>query len=236
MNGTERETSEEIRRGWVEHFQKLATPLENPSFDKQYTQMMDLDVEIIELLYKEESTPMDHVTVKEVVTALKRLNNNKAVDIMGLTAQHFKLAGHNLTEFRTCFLNYLTNTGTVSIILKECILTPVFKKGDPSNPGNYRGITVIPVLLKILEHVLNTRHSLTLLDTQSRLQNGFTSGCTSLNAAFILSECILESAINKQDLLLTTLDTQKAFDVIDQNSLLRKLFLDGIHGNDWLLL
>ena len=33
--------------------------------------MVDLDVEIIELLCKEESTPMDHVPVKEVI-ALKR--------------------------------------------------------------------------------------------------------------------------------------------------------------------
>ena len=42
--------------------------------------------------------------------------------------------------------------------------------------------------------------------------------------------------MNKQDLFLTTLDTQKAFDVVDQNSLLRKLYLGGIRGNDWLLL
>ena len=146
---------------------------------------------------------------------------------MGLTAEHFKLAGHEVSEFLTCFLNYLIDTGTISVILKEGILTPTFKKGDPRNLGNYRGITVTPVLLKILKHVLNTRHILMLLDTQSRLQNGFTSGCSSLNAAFILSKCILESAINKQDLLLTTLGTQKAFDVVDQNSLLRNLYLDG---------
>ena len=126
--------------------------------------------------------------------------------------------------------------GTVSVVLKEGILTPIFKKGDPSNTGNYRGITVTPVLLKILEHILNARHSQILMNTQSRLQKGFTPGCSSLNAAFILSECILKSAMNKQDLFLTTLDTQKAFDVVDQNSLLRKLYLDGIRGNDWLLL
>ena len=149
VNGKERESPDEIRTGWAEHFQELATPLSNPRFD---------------------------------------------------------------------------------------VLTPIFKKGDPSNPGNYRGITVTPVLLKILEHILNARHSQILMNTQSRLQKGFTPGCSSLNAAFILSECILESAMNKQDLFLTTLDTQKAFDVVDQNSLLRKLYLDGIRGNDWLLL
>ena len=103
-------------------------------------------------------------------------------------------------------------------------------------PGNYRGITVTPVLLKVLEHILNSRHNKHFHNTQSRLQKGFTAGCSSLNAAFILSECILEATNTKQDLYLTTLDTQKAFDVVDQNSLLRKLHLDGVHGDDWLLL
>ncbi len=32
------------------------------------------------------------------------------------------------------------------------------------------------------------------------------------------------------------LDAQKAFDVVHHNSLLRKLYLDGIRGDDWLLL
>ena len=236
VNGKERESPDEIRTGWAEHFQELATPLSNPRFDEKYKQMVDADVEVIEQICKEDNIRMDPITEKEVKAALKRLNNNKAVDVMGLTAEHFKLAGQELSVFLTCFLNYVIDMGTVSVVLKEGILTPIFKKGDPSNPGNYRGITVTPVLLKILEHILNARHSQILMNTQSRLQKGFTPGCSSLNAAFILSECILESAMNKQDLFLTTLDTQKAFDVVDQNSLLRKLYLDGIRGNDWLLL
>ena len=93
-----------------------------------------------------------------------------------------------------------------------------------------------PVLLKILEHILNTRHSVIFQETQSKLQKGFTSGCSSLKAAFILTECILEAGNNKQELFVTTLDTKKAFDVVDKNSLLRKLYLNGIHGDDWLLL
>ena len=40
----------------------------------------------------------------------------------------------------------------------------------------------------------------------------------------------------KQNLLLTTLDAQKAFDVVDHNSLLRRLYLDRVQGDDWLLL
>ena len=45
-----------------------------------------------------------------------------------------------------------------------------------------------------------------------------------------------QSVYWKQNLLITTLDTQKAFDVVDHNFLLRKLYLDGVRGDDWLLL
>ena len=102
-------------------------------------------------------------------------------------------------------------------------------------PMGVRYNTVTPVLLKILEHILNARHNDLFSCTQSHLQRGFTEECSSLNAAVILTECILESASNKQDLWLTTLDTQKAFDVVVHSSLLRRLYLDGIHGDDWLL-
>ena len=95
----------------------------------------------------------------------------------------------------------------MSAVLKEGILTPIFKKGDTSDPGNNRGITVTPVLLKILEHILNARHNAIFMSTLSRLQSGFTEGCSSLNAAVILTECVLEATHNKQDLWVTTLDT-----------------------------
>ena len=120
----------------------------------------------------------------------------------------------------------------VFVDLKEGILTPIYKKGDPSDPGNYR---------EVLEHVLNTRHNKILEETKSRLQKEFTSVCSSVNAALILSEYVLESKNNKQELLLTALDRheQNAFDVVDvvdHNFLLRRLYLDGIEGDDWLLI
>ena len=37
-------------------------------------------------------------------------------------------------------------------------------------------------------------------------------------------------------MLLTTVDAQEAFDVVDQNSLLMRLYLDGVEGNDWFLI
>ena len=46
----------------------------------------------------------------------------------------------------------------------------------------------------------------------------------------------MRHAIWKKPLFVTTLDVQKAFDVVDHEMLLRKLYLDGIQGGDWVLL
>ena len=40
-----------------------------------------------------EGRPIPPVQLKEVHAAMKRLKNNKAADIMGLTSEHFKMGG-----------------------------------------------------------------------------------------------------------------------------------------------
>ena len=230
------ETPEEVCQGWATHFQNLALPLQNEKFDSDYKRLVDMYIESISNICEGESKHITPITEKEVQKALNKLKNNKAMDSMGLCIEHLKIGGHSVVTFVTGLVNHMIESKTVSIVLKEGILTPVYKKGGSTDPGNYRGITVTPVLLKVLEHILNNRHNKILEETQSRLQRGFTSGCSSLNAAVILTECILESKNNNQGLLITTLDTQKAFDVVDYNSLLHRLYLDCIQGDDWLLI
>ena len=216
-------TDHEICDGWAEHFQNLATPLQNDRFDSQYKEQVNDDIECIKSICQKEAKQIRAIQAEEVQKALRKLKNNKAADAMGLTSEHLKLAGQPLVQFLTDLSNHLIQTRRVSVVLKEGIVTSIYKRGDSTLPGNYRGKTVTPVLLKVLEHILNIRHNKILDPTQSSLQRGFTQGCSSLNAAVILTECIQESKNTGQNLLLITLDAQKAFDVVDHNSLLRSL-------------
>ena len=228
-------TDLEICNGWAEHFQSLATPLQNERFDSKYKDQVEKDIVSISSICENDPNPIALIETDEVQRAIGKLKNNKAADTIGLTSEHLKHGGHTLVCFMTEMLNYIIQTKKVSVVLKEGLVTPIFKKGDPTLPGNYRGITVTPVILKVLEHILNHRHNKILEPTQSWLQKGFTQGCSSLNAAVILTECIQESINTRQNLLLTTLDAQKAFDVVNHDSLLRRLYIDGIQGDDWLL-
>ena len=155
---------------------------------------------------------------------------------MNLTSEHFKYGGQCLESYLLNVMKYIISSQNISSVLKEGLLTTTYKKGDWSNPVNYRGITVTPVILKILEHILSEMHNKILHKTQSNLQKGFTAGSSSIVAALILSECIYEAKNTKATLFITTLDAQKAFDVVDHKMLLRKLYLDDIRGNNWLIL
>ena len=68
------------------------------------------------------------------------------------------------------------------------------------------------------------------------MQRGFTENTSSVNAALLVSEAITECRENKQKLFFTTLDAEKAFDVVCHDSLFRRLYLDGVQGDMLLLL
>ena len=47
--------------------------------------------------------------------------------------------------------NLSLRTGKVPNSLKVAKVTPIYKKGDKENPGNYRPISVLPLFAKVLE-------------------------------------------------------------------------------------
>ena len=232
----EKLTGEEIIDGWATHFQKLATPHLNTKYDDQYLQQAKEFVDEIQTSLESRSCEIQPTTGDEVLNAINKMKNNKAPDALGLTAEHFKLGGAHLLHVLTNFFNLILSQKCVLQKLKCGVITPVFKKGDNKVPDNYRGITVTPVLLKILEHILSSRHDPVLTSSQSGLQSGFTRDKSSIMSALLITECQLEAKATKQKIILTTLDTRKAFDVVDHSILLQNLFLDGIQSPEWLIL
>ena len=159
--------------------------MEKESFDEEYKAQVDSDIRTITSICEMERQPIKTITEKEVCNVLRKPKNNKAMDSFGLTSEHFKFGGRDLIPFLTDFLNHITVTKHISVVLKEGILTPIYKKGDVSDPGNYKGITVTPVLHKILEHVLNNRHNQIFDRTLSKCQRGFTLACDVYDGVFL---------------------------------------------------
>ncbi|MES9880512.1 MAG: reverse transcriptase family protein, partial [Sedimenticola sp.] len=236
VNGEILENKEDVCKGWATHFQSLANHLSNEHFDPVMKNTFEDDVSHIQQICETSNIKTTPIKKSEVQYAIKRLNTNKAADTLDLTSEHLIYGGISVITFLCDLLNHIIKEKHVPAVLKEGLLSPVYKKGDSTNPSNYRGITVTSVILKVLEHILNKRHNTILDKTQSKLQKGFTAGQSSIDAALIVSESLAEARNTRKPVILTTLDAQKAFDVVHHNSLLRKLYLDNIQGDDWLLL
>ena len=108
--------------------------------------------------------------------------------------------------------------------LKLAKVIPIFKGGDPCEVSNYRPISVLPVLAKCLERLVNNR-LVNFFETNnlfSTYQHGFRAGT---NTAVALADVVneLEDSLDKG--LHTAgvfLDLRKAFDKVAHEVLFKK--------------
>ena len=234
VNGEEIFSATEQRLAFSKYYEDLSIPKDH-GYDSAYLELCSVRHEMIAEICRENPSEPDPITVEEVTKAIHQLNNKKAADEFGLTAEHLKYSGYPLIENITNIFNETLKSKTIPAAFKSGILTPVLKKSkDSTNLDNYRGITVTPIIGKLFESVLLPRLSETF--DQSPLQFGFTKGLSPIMSALIVSEARAEVKVNScAPLFLVTLDSRKAFDVVNHIIMLDKLYESGIHPTLWTI-
>uniref|UniRef100_A0A8C2BXZ1 Reverse transcriptase domain-containing protein n=1 Tax=Cyprinus carpio TaxID=7962 RepID=A0A8C2BXZ1_CYPCA len=175
------------------------------------------------------------VTLHDVTTLLDKLKPSYGhSDVLppSLFKQVFGSIGPCVVEM----INTSLLTGVVPDFFKHAIVEPVLKKPslDPLKPINYRPISKLPFMAKILEKVvaeqLNT--FLEINDIFDKYQSGFRKKHSMETALVKVSSDILMSADSGKHTVLVLLDLTSAFDTIDHNIMLDKLQdLLGISGS-----
>lgn len=108
---------------------------------------------------------------------------------------------------------------------KKAIVTPVFKTGDCDLGSNYRPISILPVLSKVLEKVVASQ-VIEHLETNQLLhpqQFGFRPKHSTETANIFFIESIKQSLDSGNVVGAVFLDLKKAFDTVNHNILLSKL-------------
>jgi hypothetical protein len=120
--------------------------------------------------------------------------------------------------------------GKVFDLMKIAKITPIFKADDPNLPSNYRPVSVLSVLSKILERIVHTRLSEFFTTILTKHQYGFRKN---LNTELVLIN-FYQSLIDKLDKGFIGfglfIDLKKAFDTVDHTIVLRKLARYGVCG------
>ncbi|KAK3102589.1 hypothetical protein FSP39_012434 [Pinctada imbricata] len=239
VNDVHLNTEDEIREGWAGYFEELSRPKIIETFDVEYKEQVETDMKCIqqtcEAQQDRSKLDLTHEHILEVVTKLK---NGKSADENNITAESIKFGGSVLIDYLQILFGKIVSEKEIPEPFKCGIITPIYKKNNKplEDPNSYRRITVSSIIGKIFEKIhLDSMESL-LTSQQNDLQSGFTKNTSPVYAGLILTEALAEAMDTKQTLYAGFLDASKAFDVVWHDSMLRKLYIQGLEGTDWLLL
>ena len=129
--------------------------------------------------------------------------------------------------FQTSF-----NSGIVPTDWKKAQVCPLFKKGNKTDPANYRPISLTCILCKTMEHIIAS--TLTKHFNQHNilydLQHGFRERRSCETQLIQLVEDLSRNMISGKQTDLILLDFSKAFDKVNHLKLLYKLQTHGVQG------
>ena len=115
---------------------------------------------------------------------------------------------------------------------KMANITPIFKKGNRLDSSNYRPISLLPNISKILEKAMYSRLSkfLDKFDCLYKKQFGFRNAHSTNHALISITEEIRKALHNNEFSCGVFLDFQKAFDTANHKMLMNKLHHYGVRG------
>ena len=173
----------------------------------------------------ESTWDLQRVEQKTVQRILHSLKVNKAAGLDKIPARLLKDAEMELAPSITYLVNKSISDGIVPDLWKVARVTPLHKSDDKLQVENYRPISVLPVLSKVVERVVHSQLNAHLhqLDFLYQHQYGFRRGHSTEQAITQLNNWVLESMDEGKVTGLLFIDISKAFDSLNHKVLLRKL-------------
>ena len=179
------------------------------------------------------------VDVNTVILTFKELHKTNSFGSDAISYRYLKDALPVLCFYITVIVNTSIITGSFPKLWKHPYVVPVFKSGDKDEVGNYRPISLLSIVSKILEKIVATQ-LMNFLETNKLLansQHGFRSNLSTETALMKVNEHIYNNIDIQKVSLLLLLDLSKAFDSVCHETLLRKcnqLHIDEFWFSDYL--
>ena len=164
------------------------------------------------------------VDCETVILTIKGLKETNACGSDGISLRFIKDSLFIIAFYITIIVNTSIVTNIFPSSWKYPHVIPAFKGGDSDEITNYRPISLLPIISKILEKIVATQLT-TYLETNNLLshsQHGFRPKLSTETALLKISDRIYNNMDNRKISLLLLLDLSKAFDSVHHKILLKK--------------
>lgn len=164
---------------------------------------------------------------------LLNLRTNASPGLDGLTPYFLKRCSDALATPLCLIMQSSFTNGSLPSSWKLASVTPIFKRGNKLDSHNYRPISLLPVVSKLMESIISETMMDFLLEQHiiPKQQQGFIPGRSTLTN---LLHCVNDWTSflnNREPIDIVYLDFSKAFDRVPKRRLLYKLEHFGIRGN-----
>ena len=175
------------------------------------------------------------VSEEFVYKELCELNISKATGIDGFKPKFLKDGADVIKGPVTHIINLSLESGVVPNGLKSAIVKPLYKKGSRLDVGNYRPVSILPTISKIMERAVYLQMEKHLKDKNIlyEFQSGFRASYSTDTCLINLQDGIRIDISQGKYAGMVLMDLQKAFDTVDHDILLEKLDSMGFDNHKW---